>query len=33
MAFAVENPDGGGNAARYSPEGQAMLDAFAAQFS
>ncbi len=33
MAFAVENPDGGGNAPRYSPEGQAMLDAFAAQFS
>ncbi len=31
MAFAVENPDGG--APRYSPEGQAMLDAFAAQFS
>jgi hypothetical protein len=33
MAFAVENPDGGGNAPRYSPEGQAALDAFAAQFS
>ena len=33
MAFAVENPDGGGNAPRYSPEGQAMLDAFTAQFS
>jgi hypothetical protein len=33
MAFAVENPDGGGNAPRYSSEGQAMLDAFAAQFS
>jgi hypothetical protein len=33
MAFAVENPDGGGNAPRYSPEGQATLDAFAAQFS
>lgn len=33
MAFAVENPDGAGNAPRYSPEGQAMLDAFAAQFS
>jgi hypothetical protein len=32
MAFAVENPDGNG-APRYSPEGQAMLDAFAAQFS
>ena len=33
MAFAVENPDGGGNAVRYSPEGQAALDAFASQFS
>jgi len=33
MTFAVENPDGGGNAPRYSPEGQAMLDEFAAQFS
>jgi hypothetical protein len=33
MAFAVENPDGGGNAPRYSAEGQATLDAFAAQFS
>ena len=33
MAFAVENPDGGGNAPRYSPEGEATLDAFAAQFS
>lgn len=32
MAFAVENPGGGGNAPRYSAEGQAMLDAFAAQF-
>jgi hypothetical protein len=31
MAFAVENPDGG--PPRYSPEGQATLDAFAAQFS
>jgi hypothetical protein len=31
MAFAVENPDGG--APRYSAEGQAALDAFAAQFS
>jgi hypothetical protein len=31
MAFAVENPDGG--PPRYSPEGQAALDAFAAQFS
>jgi len=33
MAFAVENPDGGGNAPRYSPEGQAALDEFAAHFS
>jgi hypothetical protein len=33
MAFAVENPDGSGNAPRYSAEGQAMLDDFAAQFS
>jgi hypothetical protein len=33
MAFAVENPDGGGNAVRYSPEGQAALDAFASQFT
>ena len=33
MAFAVENPDGTGNAPRYSPEGQTTLDAFAAQFS
>lgn len=33
MAFAVENPDGGGNAPRYSAEGAAALDAFAAQFS
>ena len=33
MAFAVENPEGNGNAPRYSPEGQAMLDEFAAQFS
>jgi hypothetical protein len=32
MAFAVENPDGG-NAPQYSPEGQAALDAFAAQFT
>ncbi len=31
MAFAVENVDGG--PPRYSPEGQAALDAFAAQFS
>ena len=33
MAFAVENPDGGGNTPRYSAEGQAALDAFAAEFS
>ena len=33
MAFAVENPDGSGNAPQYSAQGQAMLDAFAAQFS
>jgi hypothetical protein len=32
MAFAVENPDGGGNMPRYSAAGQAALDAFAAQF-
>jgi hypothetical protein len=31
MAFAVENPAGG--APQYSPEGQARLDEFAAQFS
>jgi hypothetical protein len=33
MAFAVENPAGGGNAPQYSAEGQALLDAFAEQFS
>jgi hypothetical protein len=33
MAFAVENPDGGGSAPRYSPEGEAALDAFATQFT
>jgi hypothetical protein len=33
MAFAVENPDGNGNAPRYSPQGEAMLAEFAAQFS
>jgi hypothetical protein len=33
MAFAVENPAGTGNAPRYSPEGRATLDEFAAQFS
>jgi len=32
MAFAVENPDGGGNAPQYSAEGTARLDAFKAQF-
>lgn len=32
MAFAVENPEGGGNMPRYSAAGQAALDAFAAQF-
>jgi hypothetical protein len=32
MAFAVENPDGGGNTPEYSPEGAARLDAFAAKF-
>jgi hypothetical protein len=32
MAFAVENPAGTGNAPQYSPEGQATLDEFAAQF-
>jgi hypothetical protein len=33
MAFAVENPAGGGNTPQYSADGQAMLDAYAAQFS
>jgi hypothetical protein len=33
MAFAVENPDGGGNAPRYSPAGEALLEEFAAQFT
>lgn len=32
MAFAVENPDGGGNTPKYSPAGAARLDAFAAQY-
>lgn len=32
MAFAVENPDGGGTTPAYSADGEAMLDAFAAQF-
>jgi hypothetical protein len=33
MAFAVENPDGGGNAPRYSAAGEAALDVFAAQYT
>ncbi len=33
MAFAVQNPDGGGNQPRYSEEGLAALDAYRAQFS
>ena len=33
MAFAVENPAGGGNAPQYSPDGRALLDEFAAQFT
>ncbi|HEY0962212.1 MAG TPA: hypothetical protein VGE69_07630, partial [Pseudomonadales bacterium] len=33
MAIGVENPDGGGNAPRYSMEGQERLDAFVAQYS
>lgn len=32
MAFAVENPDGDGDAPRYSAEGEVRLDAFVAQF-
>ncbi|MDQ2640241.1 MAG: hypothetical protein M3Y79_06650 [Pseudomonadota bacterium] len=32
MAFAVENPDGGGNTPAYSDAGKARLDAFASQF-
>jgi hypothetical protein len=32
MAFAVENPDGGGNAPQYSAEGKAKLDQFASQY-
>jgi hypothetical protein len=32
MAFAAENPDGGGNTPQYSEAGTARLDAFAAQF-
>jgi hypothetical protein len=33
MAFAVENPDGGGFAPQYSPAGEKLLADFAAQFS
>jgi hypothetical protein len=33
MAFAVENPDGGGNAPRYSAAGEALLEEFAAEFT
>jgi hypothetical protein len=33
MAFAVENPAGGGNQPQYSAEGEAWLAEFAAQFS
>lgn len=33
MAFAVENPAGTGNAPQYSPEGEAALAEFAAQFT
>lgn len=33
MAFAVENPDGGRGGPQYSPEGEAKLAQFAAQFS
>jgi hypothetical protein len=33
MAFAVQNPDGGGNQPRYTDEGLAALDAYRAQFS
>lgn len=32
MAFAVENPDGGGNQPGYSEQGEALLDAYEAQF-
>ena len=32
MAFTVENPNGGGNQPSYSAEGEALLDAYAAQF-
>lgn len=33
MAFAVENPAGGGNQPQYSAEGRALLEEFAAQFT
>ncbi len=33
MAFAVENPAGGGNQPQHSAEGRARLEAFAAQFT
>jgi hypothetical protein len=33
MAFAVENPAGGGNQPQYSADGRAVLDEFAAQFT
>lgn len=33
MAFAVENPDGGSNAPRFSATGQAALDVFSAQYT
>jgi hypothetical protein len=33
MAIGVENPDGGGTAARFTAEGQARIDAFNAQFT
>ena len=32
MAFAVENPAGGGNTPQYTPEGLARLDAFTSQY-
>jgi hypothetical protein len=33
MAFAVENPDGTGNAPRFTADGTAALDGFATQFT
>ena len=33
MAFAVENPAGGGNQPQYSADGRALLEEFAAQFT